>query len=83
MTKEMLLSLHKNGLPIDVVIDTLIDEYESRTCESCIFYDRKSEINNKTLCLNEHNYQYLDKERFIYMRIDKSFYCNKWESKND
>lgn len=75
MTKEMLLSLHKNGLPIDVVIDTLIDEYESRTCENCKhgFYISTIGVDCKE-DIHQHQYKRVN---------DNTFGCLKWEPKDD
>jgi len=59
-------------------INKVFDDFESRTCESCYFfnYDRYQGI---ALCYNHENRQeYINDAN---MQVTSDFSCNKWEKK--
>jgi len=73
---DRVLKLPYKGRVIDIFIDKIYDDIESRTCKNCIYYNPET-----NLCLNQ---DLQNKELgVLFMPPSKSFGCNKFKRKVD
>jgi hypothetical protein len=77
MTKEEVLYIaNRRGKSCYDLMLEVYKELESRTCESCVYYD-------DIYCTNLYIDSMVDEfdELTNFVRVFKNFSCNKWESK--
>jgi len=79
MTREEakdILFLDEDGFFVqDALVDKIFDDFESRTCSNCIYFDKAPTEYHENECLNKFN------DEIVNFGMDTTFGCNKWEAK--
>lgn len=64
---------------VALILDKIYDDFESKTCERCIFHDKNLMIcKNHSLNLMKDGGELLHNGMFL--NVDNDFSCNKWET---
>lgn len=104
LSKEIVNRLHKENLDsVDIVLwarhtgiarfanelsDYIFNQFESRTCNNCLYWSGASLIEEYKTCNNDEHLRFVDTydnsiDDNTWMETKGHFGCNKWRAKDD
>jgi len=65
------ISQHYDGLSVSNMLDEIFDNFNSRTCRNCLYWDAENQLDGNSKCNKLFNF-----------RCYSDFGCNKFEKNN-